>query len=369
MADAQAALTEWQRGGTMFAYGFLSLVLFLAVMPPGVNAQTEELSGDLASSALYQTSTDERRAGTHATSPVSSRFVSSPSAQSNAPLCSVENGTDVVNDLLNQLVPKLNDDWPSIVASGGLDPWNDVWSGQISLHCSWGGDEMCPLVNPEKAECKKMWADVTVDKLTGLSKLIFDDATANSVTPSDGSKQCSYPTNKGGTPPAGAYSCSYEGTGLGNVSFPNDTGMTAKLTDIKIRVKCKDPIFGDTSDYTLVNGSSTCTVKDPAGSGDFNFCAGSCDTSRTNVPEVLSYAEVTALKIKAKSLSCQSDLYCDVSVGCLLLSPYIDTIVDAIIPSLKDTLITLLTPTIQQEINVLVKEEVPLPPQACYGST
>lgn len=247
---------------------------------------------------------------------------------------------NAINSVLSGLTPILNTAWPSLAVSNDLDPLNNVFDGDVDIGCEYGGDEICAA---ELAECKKEYLEVDVESITGLSYLQFEDLTVTSCSTGSGNQACPFDSSA----TAGAYSSSYSGQASGKAYLISGEQLSAKLTDMKFKVKCSD---GLTSwNNTLWSGSATCTGKNPEGSADFNYCGGACQSS--SPPVVLSYGALDALNIKLGSLECD-------------VSPSYDPvswIAEALVPALEKTIVNAVTPPIEEALNELLAEELPFP--------
>lgn len=260
-----------------------------------------------------------------------------------AQICNSNDATQAVNSLLTQLTPLLNKTWPSLAVSSGLDPWNDVYDGSINLGCKYGGDEICGL---QASSCKKMYAEVDVSSLSGLAYLQFQDLAVQSIQGvANGGQSCPYNPNA-----SGGYSCSYWGSGNGKAYLVDGQSLKAKISKIKVKVKCNNFIAGDFTE-TLYSGSATCTASDPKGSATFDFCGGNCQGSA--MPG-LSYAAVDGLDLKVGKLSC------DVSPD---YSPA-SWIAEVLVPELEEQIIDAVTPPIEEALNDLFADYMPFP-SAC----
>jgi hypothetical protein len=253
--------------------------------------------------------------------------------------CSTTDGITVVNGLFSTLTPALNQAWPSVAVESGLDPLKNVWDGTINLGCKYGGDEIC---GAQASSCKKMYATVDVDTIGGLAYLQFDDLEVDTLNAASGT---SCPYSSSGT--SGPYTCSYSGTGSGEAYLLDDTEITAKISSIKVKVKCS--FFGSDFTETLYSGSAKCSASEPSGSATFQYCAGSCQSG--SIPAVLSYLTMKDLKLKV------DDLSCDVSPN---YSPA-SWIGEILVPELEDEIVAVLTPLIEDALNDTVADFLPFP--------
>lgn len=258
-----------------------------------------------------------------------------------AQTCTTTQGAQVINGLLTQLTPALNKAWPSLAVNSGLDPWNDVYDGSINIGCKYGGDEVCGV---QASSCKKMYAEVDVSSLTGLAYLQFEDLAVKTLQAASGTQSCPYNSKASG----GSYACSYWGSGNGQAYLLNGQSLKAKVSKIKVKVKCNNFIAGDFTE-TVYSGSATCTASDPKGSATFDFCGGSCASGSTVAN--LSYTEVDGLDIKVGKLSCNvSPSYSPAS-----------WIADVLVPALEDQIVDALTPPIEDALNDLLADYIPFP--------
>jgi hypothetical protein len=259
--------------------------------------------------------------------------------------CTTEQGIDVVNSLLTELTPALNNAWPSVAVNNGLDPFEDVYNGKINIGCKYGGDVICGAM---AASCKKYYVTINVENIKGISYLQFEDLAVTSLGASSGTKTCPYSTSAS----AGSYSCSYSGDGSGSAYLQQGQKLTAKLTDITLKAKC-EWFWGD-SDTVKVwpasgSGTANCSASKPEGSAFFDFCAGSCASG--SPVATLSYAAIDELKIKTTNLSCSvSPSYSPVS-----------WIASVLVPALEDVIIDAVTPPIEDALNDLVTDFLPYP--------
>jgi hypothetical protein len=100
-----------------------------------------------------------------------------PGGSLSCPLDSAE-GVQIVDDLLDNLTPLLNEAWPSLAAELGIDPLEPVYSGSVGLPCKDGGDEACGF---HVSSCKSAKLDVSVPSLTGLGNLRFQNLAVDTL--------------------------------------------------------------------------------------------------------------------------------------------------------------------------------------------
>lgn len=253
-------------------------------------------------------------------------------------------GEKLINELLQQLTPQLNKGWPSIAVQSGLDPYENVYDGKISLKCKYGGDEVC---GAQASSCKDMWAEIKVRSIGGLASLQFKDLGMTSIDGTSDMKSttCKYENSANG----GNYSYAYWGEGSGKAYLLSGTKLTADISTIKVKVKCNLGGFMGTFKETLYSGSAKCEASQPTGSSNFELCGGSCQ-SKSPVT-VISYMGMESLSLHVKDLSCKvNPNYNPVS-----------WISEMLVPFLKDEITKALTPPIERALNDLFASVNPYP--------
>ena len=96
-------------------------------------------------------------------------------------LCDDSVAETVVNFAAPELVEIFNNDWSTFASESGLDPWQDVYSGEVDVPKKYFCSEACALtvVYPT---CEKSYVNVDVTNLQGLGDFLLDEYEVSSAT-------------------------------------------------------------------------------------------------------------------------------------------------------------------------------------------
>lgn len=268
-----------------------------------------------------------------------------PIAASRADTPTSADAIAITNDLLVKLTPALNKAWGPLATELGLDPYQNVWmGGQVKLKCKYGGDEIC---GAQASSCEKMWAEIDVKTITGISYLQFDQLAATSASVAVGNQVCPYEGKAGGGP----YSASFSGDINARASFKSGGRFGVDVSKIRVRVECN--ALGGLKKFkeTLYSGSATCTGSVPKGVGTLKYCSGTCQSGQGQVPANLGYTEVDHLDIKVSDVSC--DLKPDYNP--------VNWVGEALVPAVENAIVNAVTPPIEHALNDLFAANLPYP--------
>jgi hypothetical protein len=249
----------------------------------------------------------------------------------------------ITNKLLAELTPVLNEGWGPLAAKLGLDPYQNVWmGGKVQLKCKYGGDEICGL---QASSCEKMWAEIDVKTLTGISYLQFDQLAATSANVAIGNQVCPYESKAD----SGLHSASFSGDVNARASFKSGGRFVVDVSKIRVRVECN--ALGGLKKFkeTAYSGSATCTGRVPKGSGTLKYCSGTCASGQ--VPANLGYTEVGDLDINVSDVSC--NLKPDYNPA--------SWIGEALVPAVESAIVNAVTPPIEHALNDLFAANLPYP--------
>lgn len=263
-------------------------------------------------------------------------------------------GAQIAQDLLDDFIPVFNQLWPTIAVNEDIDPFNDVYEGDVSLGCGLEeiGNTICDM---ELGDCEDFYAHVNVSQIDGLSKLQLTSLTLETTNQQFGTS-CPYDSNAvDGT----SFECSLYGTSAADVKLTAQAKVV--VSDIEIKVKC-NTIFGDETE-PLWNGKATCTVSGGTATAKVEYCSGVCSLS----PGVSSLVALKAsdLKLDLTGVDCKvttTDLFYDP------LEPFLDPVLSELADLLASTIEDAVAPSISDALNDLVKEALPLP-AACSAQS
>ncbi|HEX6862543.1 MAG TPA: hypothetical protein VF414_07005, partial [Thermoanaerobaculia bacterium] len=259
-------------------------------------------------------------------------------------------GEKIAQDLLDDFVPEFNELWPTLAVEEGLDPYDDVYDGPVSLGCdSYGiGDGTCAVLTDEIYPlCSELYADVDVSQLDGLSGLEITSLKLETTNQQVGTS-CPYDS---GAVKDTSFRCSLYGTSGADVELTSQAKVV--VSSIKLKIKCTNH-FEDHTEQ-LWAGNATCTAKGGTATAKVDYCGGIC--SRDS-----GVASLVALK--ASDLEMKLTPACNVNTTDVDYPP-IDEALDELLSETADLLgsiiVDAVAPAITSALNDLVKEVLPLP--------
>jgi len=252
------------------------------------------------------------------------------------PVCTESGLEPKVDILVEGLVKDFNKAWPKMVVDAGLDPWNDVWVGKITIPCKYFGTYYCPLYF---GSCISSWIKINDLKLQGLSNLLIQ-TPLESVTVDTGS--CS----------TGSQSavCSFRSSLPVTAILPASTALVGIVEDTKFKVKCID-FFGHVFEKTpLVLDKVKCSATNAKAHADVSFCTGDCGSGLS----------IYSAKVKNLKIDSSTKFKCDTDFPNLT-----DELINLIVNALEEELYKVVQPVIQDlaqsEINKLIGDGYPNP--------
>jgi hypothetical protein len=254
-------------------------------------------------------------------------------------------GETIAQDLLDDFIGPFNKAWPTIAKNNGLDPFNNVYDGEVNLGCGLGdiGDIIC---GAQLAKCDKFYADVDVSQIDGLSNLDLTSLTLETTNQQTGTS-CPYDSSAvSGT----SFGCSLYGTSTADVELTAQAKVV--LSSMSLKVKCSG-LTGFTE--TLWSGNATCTATGGTATSQVDYCAGICSANS-------GLSSLVALKASDLKLKL-TDPKCDINTSNIdkTIASVLDSILDQIADDLASTIEKAVSPTIESALNDVVKEVLPLP--------
>lgn len=226
------------------------------------------------------------------------------------------NGGAIINPLLVAIEAIVNAGWSKAACDLGLCPLGSedhpVYSGEVRIGCD-ANDALAVFLDTEcedhsgdlSAGCEGFHLDLTVETIDGLQDLQFENFEVQMINGAAGTQKCPYDSKAEG----GSFNCSYYGTGVGTGVVISGDEVTAKITEMKARLKCSLD-DGGSFEFTIFEDDDIhCKVEDASVTATYDLCAGDCESSLAGVMTYLKVPNKHDLDLKPGTD------HCDISIG------------------------------------------------------